>query len=87
MEECIMATAEAGGIVFLTTGEKLFSAFAGCRHNWSRPFTTKEMKKAYASNAPYDSHQQCVKCGATRLYDNKTLVGGPIFTRTESQHG
>lgn len=77
-----------GGIQFLSIREKLLLTFTGCRnHNWSFPQTSEEMKKAYAANAPYDSHQQCPKCGSMRLYNQKTMEGGPIFHLEMKQYG
>jgi len=76
-------------IKFLTLGQKFLMLLSPCDHNWSFPQTSrdKDMKKAYAQNEPYDSHQQCPECGAMRLYDQKTMQGGPIFFKEEKQHG
>jgi len=45
------------------------------------------MGRAYAANAPYDSHQQCPNCGTMRLFNYQTLEGGPLFTKEVKQHG
>jgi len=58
-------------------------AVSACRdHNWSFPQTDKKtMHRVYAANAPYDSHQQCPACGSMRLYNSKTMEGGPFFQK------
>lgn len=77
-----------GGIRFSTVGERLVRAITGCRgHNWGWPQTTVEMGEAYRANKPYDSHQQCPKCGATRLYNQKTMACGPLFTKEPKKRG
>lgn len=77
-----------GGILLLTAAQKLWFSLTACRdHNWTWSFTTKDMHKAYVANAPYDSHQTCPDCGATRLYNSKTMEGGPLFTKDLVQHG
>lgn len=81
-------TLNRGGIQFLTFGQKLLMSLTACRnHNWSFPHTSKDMKRAYTDNAPYDSHQQCPDCGSMRLYNTHTMEGGPLFHKEPKQHG
>ena len=80
---------DQGGIHLLTFTERFWLSVTGCRdHNWSFPQTDrKNMARAYAAHQPFDSHQQCPTCGAMRLFDSKTMLGGPTFSKEVKQHG
>lgn len=70
------------GIRFLGLYERALLRVTGCHeHAWTFPVSTPDMRGAYAANPPYDSHQGCIRCGSSRLYDAKAFRGGPLFRR------
>lgn len=75
---------ENSGIHLLSAVERFWINFGGCReHNWSFPQTDKGL----AYEKPYNSHQQCPVCGATRLFNSNDWESGPLFKREVKQHG
>ena len=59
--------------------ERLSQWVFGCRHMWSFPFSSREIR--YPS--PYDTHQNCNKCGMMRFYRFRGLdmFSGPTFRK------
>ena len=80
---------EKTGFHLLTVKERLLRRLPGCDHNWSFPQTLREKswQEIYAANEPFDSHQQCPKCGAMRLFNFVTMEAGPMFTREPRRNG
>jgi len=66
-------------IQLYTPLERLHQFMFGCRHAWSFPFSNREIRYPQ----PYDTHQNCNKCGMTRFYRFKGAVmqAGPAFKR------
>ena len=69
-------------IELYTLFERFWNCIFGCNHAWGFPFHNREIRYP----RPYDTHQNCNKCGQMRFYRFKGIdcVPGPLFKKVIS---